>query len=94
MTATSRTCWRYSKFCSAIALGFQGPALGDLAYRGERLANIGETLGVTVEAITRGRDGRFVPAGICWVVERSFAWLARLSQLAPNSSSRRAVFCG
>jgi hypothetical protein len=37
------------------------------------LAKAGETLGITVEAIARGRDGRFVSAGICWVVERSFA---------------------
>src|SRR6202166_2029632 len=56
--------------------GFKGPALGDLSYRGERLAKAGEALGITVKAIARGRDGRFVPAGICWVVERSFAWLA------------------
>jgi transposase len=61
--------------------GFHGPALGDLAYRGERLANVGETLGITVKAIARGRDGRFVPAGICWVVERSFAWLSRYRRL-------------
>jgi transposase len=46
--------------------GFQGAALGDLGYRGERLANVGEALGITDEAIARGRDGRFVPAGICW----------------------------
>jgi hypothetical protein len=39
--------------------GFEGPALGDLAYRCERLANAGETLGITVEAIARGRDGQF-----------------------------------
>jgi hypothetical protein len=31
-----------------------------------RLANVGKTLGITVEAIARGRSGRFVPAGICW----------------------------
>jgi transposase len=61
--------------------GFQGPALGDLGDRGERLANAGETLGITVEAIARGRDGRFVPAGICWVFERSFAWLSRYRRL-------------
>src|SRR5580698_653286 len=61
--------------------GFQGPALGDLGYRGERLAKVGETLGITVKAIARGRDGRFVPAGICWVVERSFAWLSRYRRL-------------
>ncbi len=29
----------------------------------------------------RGRDGRFIPAGICWVVERSFAWLSRYRRL-------------
>ena len=61
--------------------GFQGPALGDLGYRGERLAKAGETLGITVAAIARGRDGRFVPAGICRVVERSFAWLSRYRRL-------------
>jgi transposase len=61
--------------------GFQGAALGDLGYRGERLANVGEALGITDEAIARGRDGRFVPAGICWVVERSFAWLSRYRKL-------------
>src|ERR1700742_3298480 len=57
--------------------GFQGPALGDLGYRGERLAKVGETLGITVEAIARGRGGQVVPAGICWVGERSFAWRTR-----------------
>ena len=31
--------------------------------------------------IARGRDGRFVPAGICWVVERPFAWLSRYRRL-------------
>ena len=43
--------------------GFQGPALGDLGYRGDHVAKAGETLGIAVEAIARGRDGRFVPAG-------------------------------
>jgi transposase len=61
--------------------GFQGPALGDLGYRGKRLAEAGQALGITVEAIARGRDGQFVPAGICWVVERSFAWLSRYRRL-------------
>ena len=45
------------------------------------LAKAGETLGITVAAIARGRDGQFVPAGICWVVERSFAWLSRYRRL-------------
>jgi transposase len=67
--------------------GFQGPAPGDLGYRGERLAKAGETHGTTVEAIARGRDGRFVPAGIRWVVERSFARLSLYRRL--NSISER-----
>jgi transposase len=61
--------------------GFQGPALGDLGYRGKRLAEAGQALGIPVEAIARGRDGQFVPAGICWTVERSFAWLSRYRRL-------------
>jgi hypothetical protein len=46
--------------------GFRGPASGDLGYRGKRLAEAGRALGITVEAIARGRDGRFIPAGIVW----------------------------
>jgi transposase len=61
--------------------GFQGLALGDLGYRGKRLAKAGRALGISVEAIARGRDGQFVPAGICWVVERSFGWLSRYRRL-------------
>src|SRR3954468_19903142 len=61
--------------------GFQGPALGDLGYRGKGLARIGEPLGIAVEPVARGRDGKFLPAGICWVVERSFAWLSRYRRL-------------
>src|SRR4051794_7001897 len=61
--------------------GFTGAALGALGYRGERLARIGPTLGIRVEAIARGRDGRFIPASICRVVERSFAWLSRYRRL-------------
>jgi transposase len=61
--------------------GFRGPAMGDLGYRGKRLAEAGQALGITLEAIARGRDGQFIPAGICWVVERSFAWLSRYRRL-------------
>jgi len=61
--------------------GFQGPALGDLGYRGERLAKAGEALGITIQPIARGRNGTFVPAGICWVVERSLSWLSRYRRL-------------
>src|SRR5688572_30260229 len=61
--------------------GFRGPALSDLGYRGKRLARIGEALGITVKPVARGRDGKFLPAGICWVVERSFSWLSRYRRL-------------
>src|SRR3954465_4515004 len=61
--------------------GFRGPALGDLGYRGKRLAKIGAALGIPIEPVARGRDGKFLPAGICWVVERSFAWLSRYRRL-------------
>jgi hypothetical protein len=57
--------------------GFRGPALSDLGYRGKRL--IGEALGITVKPDARGRDGKFLPAGIC--VERSFSWLSRYRRL-------------
>src|SRR3954447_16866191 len=38
--------------------GFQGPALGDLGYWDKQLAEAGQALGITVEAIARGRDGQ------------------------------------
>jgi hypothetical protein len=40
--------------------------MGDLGYRGKRLAEAGQALGITVEAIARGRDGPFIPADIYW----------------------------
>jgi Transposase DDE domain len=61
--------------------GFQGTALGDLSYRGQRLSKAGEALGITVEPSAGGHGGTFIPDGIRWVVERSFAWLARYRRL-------------
>ncbi len=61
--------------------GFRGSALGDLGYRGKRLAKAGQKLGITVTAVARGRDGKFLPTAICWVVERSFAWISRYRRL-------------
>lgn len=61
--------------------GFQGPAIGDLGYRGKRLAAAGIALGITVRPIARGRDGVFIPTEIAWVVERSFGWLSRYRRL-------------
>ncbi len=61
--------------------GFRGTALGDLGYRGRRLDSAGTALGITVEAVAGGRGGTFIPKGIRWVVERSFAWLSRYRRL-------------
>ncbi len=61
--------------------GFQGPAIGDLGYRGERLAEAGAALGISIQPIARGRDGVFIPTEIAWVVERSFSWITRYRRL-------------
>jgi hypothetical protein len=61
--------------------GFRESALGDLGYRGKRLSKTGRKLGIAVEPIARGRDGKFLPAGICWVVERSFSWISNYRRL-------------
>jgi hypothetical protein len=45
--------------------GFRGSALVDLGYRGKRLVKAGQKLGITVKPIARGRDGKFLPTGIC-----------------------------
>jgi hypothetical protein len=55
--------------------GFKGTALGDLSYRGERLA--GEALGITLQPSADG--GTFIPEGIR--VERSLAWISRYLRL-------------
>jgi len=61
--------------------GFQGTALGDLSYQGQRLSKASQALGITLEPSAGGRGGTFIPDGIRWVVERSFAWLARYRRL-------------
>lgn len=61
--------------------GFQGPAIGDLGYRSERLAKAGAALGISIQPIARGRDGVFIPTEIAWVVERSFSWITRYRRL-------------
>jgi hypothetical protein len=57
--------------------GFKGTALGDLSYRGERLA--GEALGITIQPSAGGHGGTFIPEGIR--VERSLAWISRYRRL-------------
>jgi len=61
--------------------GFQGPAIGDLGYSGERLAKAAEAFGITVRPIARGRKGVFIATEIAWVVERSFSWISRYRRL-------------
>jgi transposase len=61
--------------------GFRGSALGDLGYQGKRLAKASEKPGITVKAVARSRDSVFLPTGVCWTVERSFAWISRYRRL-------------
>ena len=61
--------------------GFKGNALGDSSYKGPKLAKIAKALGINIEAKACGSKGRFLPEGIRWVVERSFAWLSRYRRL-------------
>jgi hypothetical protein len=51
--------------CELSGQGFRGSALGALGYRSKRLAKAGEKLGITVKTVARGRDGVFIPTGIC-----------------------------
>ena len=57
--------------------GFKGTALGDLSYRGQRLA--GEALGITIQPSAGGHGGTFIPEGIR--VERSLVWISRYRRL-------------
>src|SRR5690349_1056235 len=59
--------------------GFKGTALGDLSYRGRRLA--GEALGITLQPSAGGHGGTFIPEGIRWVIERSLGWMSRYRRL-------------
>src|SRR3954452_25344862 len=59
--------------------GFKGTALGDLSYRGRRLA--GEALGITLQPSAGGHGGTFIPEGIRWVIERSLGWISRYRRL-------------
>ena len=61
--------------------GFKGTALGDLSYRGKRLAKAGEALGITLQPSAGGHGGTFIPEGIRWVVERSLGWMSRYRRL-------------
>ncbi|CAO3358958.1 transposase [Azospirillum melinis] len=75
--------------------GFQGPVIGDLGYRGECLANAGETLGITVQPMDCSRDEMFIPTEIPWVVERSFSWIScyrRLNIIVDRTKDHLVAF--
>ena len=64
------------------ALGFQGDLPGDSGFKGARFAAAALVHDIQVPVSPGGtRDGRFLPNGIRWVVERLFAWLSRYRRL-------------
>jgi transposase len=64
------------------ALGFQGDLLGDSGFKGAPFAAAALVHDIHVAVSPGGtRDGRFLPSGIRWVVERLFAWLSRYRRL-------------
>ncbi len=64
------------------ALGFQGDLLGDSGFKGAPFAAAALLHDIHVSVSPGGtRDGRFLPNGIRWVVERLFAWLSRYRRL-------------
>jgi transposase len=67
--------------CALARQGFQGTVIGDSGYKGKRLAAIAKANGITVVASASGDGKTFIPDGIRWVVERSFAWLSRYRRL-------------
>src|SRR3954469_6461971 len=64
------------------ALGFEGDLLGDSGLKGSPFATAALVHDIPVSVSPGGtRDGRFLPSGIRWVVERLFAWLSRYRRL-------------
>jgi len=64
------------------ALGFQGDLLGDGGFKGAPFAAAALAHDIHASVSPGGtRDGRFLPNGIRWVVERLFAWLSRYRRL-------------
>jgi hypothetical protein len=64
------------------ALGFEGDLLGESSFKGAPFAAAALEQGIHVSVSPGGtRDGRFLPNGIRWVVERLFAWMSRYRRL-------------
>jgi hypothetical protein len=71
------------------ALGFQGDLLGDSSLKSTSFAAEALKHDIHVLISPGGtRDGRFLPRGIRWAVERLFAWLSRYRR--PNIVFDRA----
>jgi transposase len=64
------------------ALGFQGDLLGDSGFKGAPFATAALKHDIHVSVSPGGtRDGRSLPRGIRWTVERLFAWMSRYRRL-------------
>src|SRR4051812_20367147 len=64
------------------ALGFEGDLLGDSSFKGAPFAAAALEHDIHVSVSPSGtRNGRFLPNGIRWVVERLFAWMSRYRRL-------------
>ena len=64
------------------ALGFEGDLLGDSGFKGAPFSAAALAHDIHVAVSPGGtREGRFLPSGIRWVVERLFAWLSRYRRL-------------
>lgn len=64
------------------ALGFEGDLLGDSGFKGAAFAAAALEHDIHVSISPGGtRDGRFLPRGIRWTVERLFAWMSRYRRL-------------
>src|SRR4051795_5697884 len=63
-------------------VGVQGDLLGDSGFKGVPFAAAALVHDIHVSVSPGGtQDGRFLPCGIRWVVERLFAWLSRYRRL-------------
>ena len=64
------------------ARGFQGDLLGDSSFKGAPFAQAALDYDIHV-SVSPGStsEGRFLPVGMRWVIERLFAWLSRYRRL-------------
>jgi len=63
-------------------LGFEGDLLGDSSFKGAPFATAALAHDIHVSVSPGGTpDGRFLPSGIRWVIERLFAWMSRYRRL-------------